>query len=92
MSTNFGLNLFLKVNNAAFAATAGTTTLVIFRQFNFVNINWNFLTGFNILNTVQIFNSININVPPVLPSLPFLTQFLVDGVNKLPAAGRSLSK
>ena len=59
---------------------------MIFRQFNFVNINWNFLSGFNVLTTVQIFNSININLPPILPPLPFLNQFLIDGVNNLPSS------
>lgn len=76
----------LTINNAAFSVTSATTTLMIFRQFNFVNINWNCLTGFNVLTTVQIFNSININLPPILPSLPFLNQFLIDGVNNFPSS------
>ena len=77
------------MNTAGFQATSTKTTLITIRQFNLVNMNWSFLTGFNVLTTVQIFNSVNINLPPVLPTLPNLNQFLIDGVNNLPANGRS---
>ena len=84
------LLVFLKmqIDQNAFRKSAPFTTLFILQQFNLANINFNFLTGFDALVMIQIIKSTNLQQPPNLPTLPSLTEFLVDGTSIFPT-GRS---
>lgn len=78
----------MQIDQNAFRMSAPFTTLFILQQFNLANINFNFLTGFNALVMIQIIGSTNLQQPPNLPTLPSLTEFLVNGNNIFPI-GRS---
>ena len=78
----------MQIDQNAFKKSAPFTTLFILEQFNLANINFNFLAGFDALVMIQIIKSTNLQQPPNLPTLPSLTEFLVDGTNIFPI-GRS---